>query len=275
MRSAILLAGGNTKPTLRSKIAIKYHQFWYKGERYLWDQYKPITPVDVGGITKPSVAHVLDSLRKIQSIDDIVVVGDEFLLTKHLDLSGTTFVPQGKSLAENAYVGYTNSNAKEKSEHALFVSSDIPYVRPQSFEIFILQCPCESDLEFGVSIMDDSTSRHSVKLRKLSEPNNPLVKYRCANILNARIPSSYELEDLKGIDFAYKIRKMREPKAIFSAIAHFTPFALKYFTRRATVQDAQFYASKYLGLSVKLIELADGAYERDVDSDRDIHCTKN
>lgn len=105
--SAVVLAGGTTKPAARAQG---------------WPEYRALA--EVGG--RPALAWVLDALRRADSVDEIAVVGPE--AARPL-LEGATLLPTGETMWDNVATGL-----KHAAGTALLCGADVPMLTPEAVD---------------------------------------------------------------------------------------------------------------------------------------------
>jgi GTP:adenosylcobinamide-phosphate guanylyltransferase len=115
---AILLAGGVPDP---------------ESSLYPFTQGKPKAALDIGG--KPMIQWVLDALEKSPSVGGIVVVGAIELKGDLKSSKIFAFLPAGGDLLTNFQLGAEAILIHNPStDKVAVVSSDIPFITPQSVE---------------------------------------------------------------------------------------------------------------------------------------------
>jgi GTP:adenosylcobinamide-phosphate guanylyltransferase len=115
---AILLAGGVPDP---------------ESSLYPYTRGKPKAALDIGG--KPMIQWVLDALEKSPSVGEIIVVGATELQGVLMSSKIFAFLPAGGDLLTNFQLGADTILAHNPSaEKVAVVSSDIPFITPQSVE---------------------------------------------------------------------------------------------------------------------------------------------
>ena len=172
MTSGIVLAGGAAKDTPRLSLSRWYFEKVY-GETYYWGKYKPLKKVkmrqDGKIIKKPMVDLVIENLSRANSIDEIIVIGEEERLDKMLKSSNysvpVTFVQQVGDIAENILEAYEHSKSGKNNENALFVPCDIPKARPNDYDKFIMKCS-KQDADLYYAIIGKESIRGKSKLFK-------------------------------------------------------------------------------------------------------------
>ncbi|PRX26488.1 MobA-like NTP transferase protein [Orenia metallireducens] len=90
--------------------------------------YEALIKVNGKAITE----HILDRLREVSLIDNIIVVGPSQLNKSNID----KFIPCQDSLLENLKLGLQTS----KSPYSLVFTSDIPLITVEAIEDFLARC---------------------------------------------------------------------------------------------------------------------------------------
>ena len=142
---AVVLAGGVKSFSFREF----YHQledlFFYR-EWYFRRGYKSLKKIKIrrgaSGRPKPMVEYILNTLRKMEKIDRILVVGPEKEMREKIDPdllsegSNITLIQQRDNFGQNAKAGYNHAGEK----HVLFVASDSPTTKAEDVSEFITIC---------------------------------------------------------------------------------------------------------------------------------------
>lgn len=175
MVSAVVLAGGNTKPSRWDRLRQIRNRLIY-GETYLWDTFKPLTLTRVrkGGVIEvaPLVSHGLQNLCLAKTIEDIVVPTEVEMVAPALEKISfgkhIEYVQQGDNIYDNIMIGYAHTQAAKRREPALFVPCDLPLVTPEMYDSFVEKClPLASEFDFVYAIIgkESITKRTSLMSR--------------------------------------------------------------------------------------------------------------
>ncbi len=141
--SAVVLAGGVKRFSLREF----YHQLediWSYHEWYFRRGFKALKRIKLKGMQKPRpmVEYIMGTLDRIESIDDIVVVGPEKEMREKLDpnlleSSGKIRLMQQRgSYGDNVMAGYEASSR----DYVLFLTADSPTTKEEAISEFISIC---------------------------------------------------------------------------------------------------------------------------------------
>ncbi len=284
MVSAIVLAGGPVKDAPNLKLARWYYKKVY-GETYFWGKYKPLKQIKlrVGDeIQKvPMVSAVIESIAKVESIDDLVVIGEKERLETMLGDKDygmpVKYVQQVGSLVKNGVEGYQHSKAKKNGEGALFLPCDIPKASPEDYDKFVNQCtPLMDNYDTFYAIIGKENMQGKSKI--FNRPyfwmiddvfNKRGLIRRGFRLSNMAYANPEEIKHINNIDLIYSLRKMKDPVNVFRAAKDAFPEVIKYFKKTLTVSDVNNKASEFLETRFKLIEVDSEATCIDIDSEED------
>jgi hypothetical protein len=162
--SAVILAGYNNKWEVKryAKMVAEHYD-----ERYIESGYKPLrefkTVKDGQVVSKPLIQYTLETLSRMDSVEDIIIVGHQMLLEQSLGnlisnldkpcsiinqnsklsdsiIKQFDIIPRRvkyTSIAGNLIKGYAASKACEEKTHALFIASDSPLTTREFLENFL------------------------------------------------------------------------------------------------------------------------------------------
>ncbi len=120
--NAIVLAGAPNKGSLRQISPAQYE-----------------AEIEIAG--RPMLDYVVLALERVQSIDQIVIVGCESMLSNKISGESLIFVKPGSSVLESLENGISGLTVKEP---VLILTSDIPLITKEALEDFLNRCHQQS-----------------------------------------------------------------------------------------------------------------------------------
>ncbi len=285
MVNSVLMAGGKVKNTLGSKIdKFFYRQIYH--ENYLWGDYKPLKEIelDLNGEKKKRflIEYVLSALDNSEMIDKVVVVGEKRLLKDKVNFNNyenVMVVQQGKSLIENAELGYSNCFGEGK---ILFVPVDVPLVSGEEIDEFITKCiVAEGDYDVFCAVTSKGVLERGNSFEdrpyfwvidEESEIKEDLDKYgrkgfRAGNFFFANPNNIGKAHYING---AYSVRKLLNPMNIFRLACCMIPESRKYFLKKLTRADLEKKVGDLLETRFKFMDTDSPTFSLDVDSQEDV-----
>jgi molybdopterin-guanine dinucleotide biosynthesis protein A len=208
---------------------------------------------------RPCISYLLDSLRNVEGIDSIAVVGKESTLAALEKLAPDVIRVAAKdTLVENVLAGASAVSSLQ----LLLCTVDIPLVTSQTWREFLTRVQ-ENNLEAAYPIV----RRESV------EKTFPTGKRTYATLTdgtftggNAFVLPRAHLEDLKAvIDAAYQARK--NPLAIARILG--LKFVFKAIAKKLSILDLERKMSQVLKCRAGAVEMNDAAIAFDVDKPED------
>lgn len=314
MVGVVVMAGGKSKRNLveviRDAVAypfMKTAEFFggYPLEMPI-KGYKPIRPVkgDIDGIVKkrPMITYVINKLVRARNIEQIVVVGEEKLLSKCLkeNLPNEDYnsfetigkvVQQAGDFRANGYKGYYNlsKNVLDSSNgYALFMFSDAVNCTSNGIARFIEESKGkDADAIFGIATKKQLTGYKKyfprpafelvddINFSEEDRDENSLVGLRSADRIYAN-PSKIKNPEL--IDEIYKFRRLAKmivhPKELFDLKKRLNinlkEYYSKYRSKTLTLSEVLQKASKELGAKISILKVEDAECSLDLDAERDI-----
>ncbi len=287
---SVVLAGGNKRFSIREF----YHQLEdlvsYR-EWYFRIGYKSLKRIKVkGGIlgeARPMLEYILHTLKRIESIDLIIVIGPEKEMREKIDPhlltagSKIQLVQQEDSFGENVKKGYDIAG----QEHVLFVTSDSPTTREEDITEFIELCRtlCHK-YEVIFPIVKESLLKKYYRLfprpffKMIADTIIPIgyiteediredgrVGFRvtsmaCANLKNFPV---------QRIDEAYNVRKFYRKSSRKKLREIFGKKLIRRYRQGLKMSDIEKMFFDYEGLRLKLVGLSGAGTSLDLDSTRD------
>lgn len=310
MTGVIVMAGGKSKRNLvevvRDAVAYPFMKIAEVIGGYSFEVpirgYKPIRKVkgEIDGIMKkrPMITYVIDKLAETKNIEQIVVVGEENILSKCLKEnlprdSYTKFRDIGKVVQQagdfraNGYKGYANlfQNVINSSKgYALFMFADAVNCTSSGIEKFIEESKeKDADVIMGVATKNQLTGYKKYFLRpplelvddiNFSEEDKDekgLVGLRSADRIYANLQ---KIKNPWLIDEVYKYRRLAKmivhPKKSNELKKRLGINLTKYLQKKLTISEILAKASEELGAKVTLLKVEDAACSLDLDAERDI-----
>jgi hypothetical protein len=248
MFSAVIMAGYNNKWAVR-KYAKNVAEHY--GEKFIETGYKPLREFETiengRRVKKPLIQFTLDRLlTEIDAVGEIIIVGHQMLLERHLGKYIRQFDKPCKiinqntrlsdeiikrfnihprkvkynSIAGNMIKGYAATTADKEKRHALFVASDSPFTSRKYIEYF-LEALAEFESTHAIIVPAvliegymDKLGRYPMKLindttLKLSDQKDNFGRqgYRLSSLLYAN-PHQF---DMNTANTAYNLRKCLNP----------------------------------------------------------------
>jgi hypothetical protein len=248
MVSAIVMAGYSNKREVKrySRIVSEHY-----GAKFIETGYKPLREFQVvedgAEVRKPVIQFTLEKLFESNSIEEIVIVGQQMLLEQRLGKFINDFDKPCKIINQNARIppdamirfgiipkkvkhnsfagnfvkGYAASAAYDNRKHALCVAADSPLTTRKFIEDFLIAVKeyqqHSAIIVPGILIHDkeDKLGRKPLLLRndtsnQLSDIKDGFGRqgYRLSSLLFAN-PNQF---DVNAINTAYNLRKFLSPK---------------------------------------------------------------
>ncbi|MBW2032920.1 MAG: NTP transferase domain-containing protein [Deltaproteobacteria bacterium] len=287
---AVVLAGGVK--------GFSFREFWHQledllsyREWYFRRGYKSLKKIKVTrGVTvkpKPMVEYILNTLRNIERIDRILVVGPEKEMREQIDPdllsegSNIKLIQQKESFGHNVKEGYKHAGQK----HVLFVASDSPTTKEEDVSEFIGICEkLYNEYDFIYPLVKESLLKKYYRLFP-----RPYFKMIPDNIFPAdyideedvrkdgrvgfRITSlafaNLENFPVERVDEAYNIRKFYRKSSRDRLKEIFGKNLIRRYRQGLKVSDVENMFSDYEGLRFKLVGLRGAGASLDLDSRRD------
>ena len=287
---AVVLAGGNKRFSFREfyyqiEDLLTYHEWYFR------IGYKSLKRINIKGSPlegpRPMVEYILHTLNRVESIDQILVVGPEEEMREKLDpglLSAggkIRLIGQQDSFGQNVNLGYKQAGQK----FALFVTADSPTTREQDVAEFIEICrKLYQDYDLIYPLVKESVLK---KYHRFFP--RPFFKMIPDNI----IPADYiEPEDLREdgrvgfritsmafanltdfpvnrIDGAYNLRKFYRKSSLKKLKEIFGKKLLRRYRQGIKMSAVETMFNEYEGLRVKMVGLSGAGTSLDLDSSRD------
>ena len=287
---AVVLAGGVK--------GFSFREFWHQledllsyREWYFRRGYKSLKKIKVTrGVTvkpKPMLEYILNTLRNIERIDRILVVGPEKEMREQIDPdllsegSNIKLIQQKESFGHNVKEGYNHAGEK----YVLFVASDSPTTKEGDVSEFIEICEelCdEYDLiypfvkesllkkyyrsfprPFFKMIPDTIFPADYIDKKEVREDGR--VGFRITSMAFANLESF----PVERIDEAYNIRKFHRKSSRDKLKEIFGKNLIRRYRQGLKISDIERMFSDYEGLRLKIVGLSGAGTSLDLDSRRD------
>jgi hypothetical protein len=287
---AVVLAGGVKSFSFREF----YHQledlFWYR-EWYFRRGYKSLKKIkirrDPAGRAKPMVEYILNTLKKVEKIDRILVVGPEKEMREKIDPdllaegNNITLIQQRDNFGQNVKVGYNHAGER----HVLFVASDSPTTKAEDVSEFITICEALlSEYDVIYPLVKESLLRRYYRafprpFFRMTPDNIYPPDYideediREDGRVGFRITSmacvNFENFPVERIEEAYNLRKLHRKSARDKLKKIFGKNLIRRYRQGLKMSDIEKMFSDYEGLSLKFVGLTGAETSLDLDSRRD------
>ena len=287
---AVVLAGGVKSFSFREF----YHQledlFFYK-EWYFRRGYKSLKKIKIrrgaSSKPKPMVEYILNTLRKVEQIDRILVVGPEKEMREQIDpdllskRSNITLIQQKGNFGQNVKEGYDQAGEK----HVLFVASDSPTTKEEDVLEFL---SIAEELHNKYDVIYPIVKESLLKRYYRAFPR-PFFRMTPDNIfppdyineqdiredgrVGFRITSmafaNFEDFPVERIEEAYNLRKLHRKSARDKLKKIFGKNLIRRYMQGLKMSDIEKMFSDYEGLSIKFVGLSGAETSLDLDSRRD------
>jgi molybdopterin-guanine dinucleotide biosynthesis protein A len=214
--------------------------------------------IEING--RATIAYLLDSLRGVEGVDRIAIVGNQSTLSATRALAPQSVgVEAHSTLVENILAGA----AACSSSQLLLCTCDIPLVTSETWQEFLRRVG-QNGLEAAYPIVR----------RETVEQQFPQGKRTYATLTdgtftggNAFVLPRAQLENLKTvIDAAYQARK--NPIAIARILG--LSFVVKAVLKKLSINDLERKMTKVLGCRAGAVEMSDASIAFDVDKPQDL-----
>ncbi len=216
---------------------------------------------------KPLVSHVINALKNSKTIDDIVVVGNTFLL-KEAGINDVKCLEQGNTMIENVMIGYNYFKGQGYREKILLAPCDIPEIGGDSIDEFVEKaregdfCLAVGDKKF-LGEYDGIFHRFYFWILKDGERK----KYRISNLSIVKPDAIWNKE---MVEYAFSLRKIMWPgnwPNIAKELGWKSFF--DYLRLKLTFEYLEERFSDKFGCDFRIIEICDPAVSFDLDHNRD------
>ncbi|MEW6671379.1 MAG: hypothetical protein AB1427_06720 [Thermodesulfobacteriota bacterium] len=287
---AVVLAGGNKRFSFREffyqiEDLLTYFEWYFRiGYKSLKRIKIKDSPLDG---PRPMVEYILHTLTRVESIEQILVIGPEKEMREKLNpelLSAggkIRLIEQLDDFGQNVKLGYELAGQK----HVLFVTSDSPTTREQDVAEFIELCRgLHQDYDLIYPLVKESVLK---KYHRFFP--RPFFKMIPDNI----IPADYiEPEDLredgragfritsmafanlsgfpvKRINEAYNLRKFYRRSSRIKLKEIFGKKLIRRYRQGLNMSEIEKVFYDYEGLRIKMVGLSGAGTSLDLDSSRD------
>lgn len=212
---------------------------------------------------KAMICYVIATLKKVDYIDEIAVIGDESVL-KLVKEDVDYLIEEDKSLFGNILKGIKYFDGKDD---ILILTSDIPMISCESIVDFIEKAKKEK-ADFCYPIV-----RKEVNVAKFPEAKRTYVKikdgtFTGGNIFTAKVNVVKEkLPEIKQV-LAYRKKPLKLAKILGFSIV------VKYILGIVTIEDIERRVSNLLNIKARAIESKYPEIATDVDKPSDLELAK-
>lgn len=287
---AVVLAGGVKRFSFR-EFFHQIEDFFAYREWYFRIGFKSLKRIklknDPSGKPRPMIEFILNTLRKTECVDEILVVGPEKEMREKIDPdllsedSNIKLIQQKGSYGANVREGYDHAGEK----FVLFVTADSPTTREEDITEFIQLCR-DFDEEYDViyPLVKESLLRKYYKLFP-----RPFFRMIPDNIFP---PDYIEQEDIREdgrvgfritsmalanlnefpewrITESYDLRKLNRKSARLKLKEIFGKNLIRRYMQGLKMSDLEKMVFDYEGLRLKMVGLKGPGTSLDIDSTRD------
>lgn len=237
---ALVVAGGKNDGPLK-KVADK--------------EYESLIEID----GRPMVQHVIDAVKKVEEINDLVIVGPE-KINEVTDSNYNIIIPEGR-MVNNIKRGI---EALNNNNHILIITSDIPLVTPEIIREFIHRCKGEKEYDLFYPVISKE-----INLKKYPEVERTYVHLNEGVFTggNLVIVSPHIIQG--PLDWYNKILSLRKKPLKMSKLLGFK-FIIKFIFRRLSISELEERVSEIIGHECKALILEHPEIGFDVDKPSDL-----
>jgi hypothetical protein len=203
---------------------------------------------------------VLEAVRATGYVNRAVVVGPD-AVQKHADSSADAFLPERGSGPENIFHGFEwLGKQTDAADHVLILTTDLPFILPDSVSGFLNRCPPDSDICLPLFEKSDFECR-------FQGSQNTYVKLRDGEWT---VGGAYRLrrqaleKNREHIDRLFHARKSAAKMAKLLGPL----FIARYLTRTLRVPHLECHCARLTGCAAAAVKGCDPALAFDID---DIH----
>ncbi|MFH1210334.1 MAG: nucleotidyltransferase family protein [archaeon] len=224
------------------------------------------------------VKYVISALEKSRHVDEIVIVGPKDDLEERI--RDHKIVDDTGKFTSNCLAGYNNS--ARKSDHTLFIYSDIPLVTPESIDFIIENCMDGYEMCIPVARRDvlRKFEDHSLfqklenfKYLKLKDgwirtANSALVN--CGSVID-------KVNFLQDLEEGYNIRKVYKLTSKWGLFAKLgaLPLFKYYVTNNLVLKDCEDFLTRKSGIKFHFFETPFAESSIDIDTWEDYVAISN
>lgn len=287
---AVVLAGGNKRFSLREFLyqledLITYHEWYFRLG------YKSLKRINIKGSNligpRPMVEYILHTLRGLESIERILVVGPEKEMREKLDPQllekdwRIQLVDQRDSFGQNVKLGYDLAG----HNHALFVTSDSPTTREADVVEFIGLCRgLHQEYDLIYPLVKESVLKQyhrffprpffkmvpdTIIPPNYIEPEDPREDGRVGFRITSMAFANLKGFPVKRIDEAYDLRKFYRPSSRKKLKEIFGKKLIRRYRQGFKMSDIEAMFHEYEGIRMKIVGLSGAGTSLDLDSSRD------
>jgi len=237
---ALVVAGGKNDGALRKISDKKYESL-----------------IEIAG--KPMVQHVIDAVKKVEEINDIVIVGPEEL-NDFTNNDYNIIIPKGRMI-NNIKRGI---EALNNQNHILIITSDIPLVTPEIIQEFIHRCKKEKKYDLFYPIISKE-----INLEKYPEVERTYVHLDEGVFTGGNLVLVSPTIIQGPLDWYNRILSLRKKPLKMSKMLGFK-FIIKFIFRRLSITEVETRISEIIGHDCKALILEYPEIGFDVDKPSDL-----
>lgn len=206
---ALVVAGGKNDGALKQLSDQKYESL-----------------IEIDG--KPMVQHVIDAVKKVEEIDDVVIVGPEEL-NEVTENNYNIIIPEGEMI-NNIKRGI---EALNNQNHILIITSDIPLVTPEIIREFLHRCEKEKKYDLFYPLISKE-----INLKKYPEVERTYVHLNEGVFTggNLVLVSPHIIQG--PLDWYNRILNLRKKPLQMSKMLGFK-FIIKFIFRKLSISDIE------------------------------------
>ncbi len=218
-------------------------------------EYESLIEID----GKPMVQHVIDAVKKVQEINDIVIVGPEEL--KNVTENEYNIItPKGRMInnIKRGIEGLNNDN------HILIITSDIPLITPEIIREFLQKCKEEKKFALFYPVISKE-----INLKRYPEVERTYVHLNEGVFTggNLVLVSPYIIQG--PLDWYNRILSLRKKPLKMSKMLGFK-FIVKFIFRKLSISEVEERTSEIIGHECKALILDYPEIGFDVDKPSDL-----
>ncbi len=197
--------------------------------------------IEINGRTL--LSYTLEALRAVESVDRVVVVGPAEKLAPLIEPYNILVVNEQGEIPENILAGF---KALRPAKHFLVVSGDIPLLKAEAVDDFLLQCsPYESDFYYPIVSKEVNDKRFPDMKRTYMGLKDGMFTGGNLFLVN----SEKTEEALPRVRKFIELRK--SPLRLLAALGF--GFVLKFISKRLTIVELENNIPRLLGISGKAV----------------------
>lgn len=216
---------------------------------------------------KPMILYVIDALRDVGDIKNILVIGPVKPISEKMPYKNIEIIPDGDGIIDNLDIGFSKLHST-LSDFVLIITSDIPLITSEIIKHFI-------DTAFKY----DADIYYPIIRKEICEKKFPQIKrtygtvkegvFTGGNIFLIRKNAFADVKNILEKAIAYRKKPWKLSKLLGFK------FLLKFFMKQNTIAEVEKRAYELIGHKGKAIELPFPEAGIDVDKESDYLLAKD